>query len=198
MRLHSQKDNNMASHISQEEKYFSLLARGKASKEVFAGIFELYGSKLLKHCLVRVASPEDAQDITAEAFTRTWDYVKDGRKVNNFRAFLYRVAHNLIVDYFRKRTHTVSLDSLTAEGFEPEGQHRAPDEEVAILLAAERARNAMKLLPQREHAIITMRYLDGLSVSEISRVMDMEPNHVSVTIHRGIARLRKILGESFA
>src|SRR5437763_398183 len=84
----------------------------------FLAAFDEHSDALFRHCFVRVRDREAAKDIVQETFTKTWDYLAKGKKVDHLRAFLYRVANNLIVDASRRKRST-SLDHMMEEdGFE--------------------------------------------------------------------------------
>src|SRR3989344_280465 len=84
----------------------------------FLAAYDEHADALFRHCLIRVRDREIAKDIVQETFSRTWKYLSEGKEVDYIRAFLYRVANNLIVDGSRKKK-TSSLDALMEEdGFE--------------------------------------------------------------------------------
>ena len=149
--------------------------------------YEANADALFRHCLVRVRDRERAKDIVQEAFSRTWLYLSEGKKIEHYKAFLYRVANNLIVDGARKKKAT-SLDVMMDEdGFE------IVDESVTDPAEKQGIREAMKLLASLDEiyrVVITMRYMDEMSPKEIAHALGVSENVVSVRIHRGIERLQ--------
>ena len=84
----------------------------------FLAAYDEHSDALFRHVLIRVRDRETAKDIVQEAFSRTWLYLSEGKKIEYIRAFLYRVANNLIVDGSRKKKSS-SLDALMDDdGFE--------------------------------------------------------------------------------
>ena len=69
----------------------------------FLAAYDEYSDALFRHCMIRVRDRDVAKDIVQETFSRTWLYLSEGKKVEYIRAFLYRVANNLIVDGARKK-----------------------------------------------------------------------------------------------
>lgn len=122
---------------------------------------------------------------------RTWEYLVEGHEVKNLRAFLYRVANNLIIDDSRKKKEA-SLEDIVAEGLEfasraqTELQHGAEACELLIFLD--------KLEPPHRELIL-MRYLDDLSPGEIAEAIGTTENNVSVRLHRAIRKARELLSD---
>jgi len=156
----------------------------------FLAAFDEHSDALFRHCFVRVRDREVAKDIVQETFTKTWDYLAKGKKVDHLRAFLYRVANNLIVDTSRRKRSS-SLDHMMEEdGFEIKDESIRDPGNIAD------ARLAMKLLDTLDEiyrTVITMRFIDGLTPKEIAQTLSISENVVSVRIYRGIERLKSIV-----
>ena len=76
----------------------------KATEKAFLNAYDEHGSAILRHVSFRVKTNEIAEDITQEVFFKTWRYIsQDGKSVQNFKTFLYTVANNLVVDYYRQK-----------------------------------------------------------------------------------------------
>jgi RNA polymerase sigma-70 factor (ECF subfamily) len=109
-----------------------------------------------------------------------------GGKIDTMKAFLYHVLNNLIVDDYRKRK-TISLDALMEKGIEPSIVRTAQpfdilDGKTALLL--------IQRLPQRYQRVIRMRYVQDLSLQEISLITGQSKNAIAVQIHRGLEKLK--------
>src|SRR5258708_4751537 len=85
----------------------------------FLKSYDEHAEALFRHVLIRVRDRDIAKDIVQETFSRTWFYLSEGKKVEYIRAFVYRIANNLIVDGSRKKK-SASLDAMMDEdGYEP-------------------------------------------------------------------------------
>lgn len=158
-------------------------------EESFLRAYDEYTDQLFRHCLIRLRDREAAKDIVQETFARTWVYIADRNEVQSMRAFLYRVANNLIVDLSRKKK-TTSLDALMDDdGFEPE----APAEYQLDPISLEKAIRLLETLDDAYRTVVTMRFVDDLTPKEIAGILGISENAVSVRIHRGISRLSKIM-----
>lgn len=164
---------------------------GKIEQD-FLAAFDEHSDALFRHCFVRVRDRELAKDIVQETFTKTWDYLAKGKQVDHLRAFLYRVANNLIVDSSRRKRST-SLDHLMDEdGYEVEDESIKDPGEIPD------ARMAMRLLQSLDEMyriVIVMRFIDGFSPKEIAQHLGVSENVVSVRIYRGIERLKAMVKE---
>ena len=158
-----------------------------AMEEEFIKSYDELADVLFRHCYFRLSDRERAKDVVQETFIRTWDYVKKGKDITNLKAFLYRVANNLIIDEYRKKKE-LSLDVLQEDGFDP-----GVDETGAIQSVSEGkyALAALAKIDPSYRQVIIMRYIDDLSPKEISLILGESENAVSVRIHRGLKRARE-------
>lgn len=154
----------------------------------FLKLYDEFSGPIFRHCYFRVSSREAAEDLVQESFMRVWNHLAKGEDIDNPKAFLYRIAGNLIIDYYRKKKDA-SLDALAHRGFDPAG-----DDASATLNFAEgrHALNAVKKLEPPYREAILMRYVDGFSIGDIAKVTGETENVISVRIHRGIERLKKL------
>ncbi len=127
-----------------------------------------------------------AEDLVQDVFLKTWVYLLKNGKINLMRAFLFHVLNNLVVDQYRKQK-TTSLDVLVEKGFEPSVDESARlfntlDGKAALLLILR--------LPEKYQRVLRMRFVQSLSLKEISLLTGQSPNTVAVQVHRGVAKLR--------
>lgn len=162
-----------------------------ASRDQFLSAYDEYADAIYRHCFFRLFSKPLAEEMTQEAFLRTWQYLAKGKKVDNLRAFLYRVANNLIIDHSRKKKeeHLDQLMEISAD-IEPAYDGRG-DLETAEL--AREVVSTMSNLDEEDRDIIAMRYLDQLDIKEIAETLDITANNASVRLNRAIGALKGLL-----
>ena len=161
-----------------------------AFEQEFLEAYDAYADAIFRHCAYRLLDRERGRDLMQETFMRAWEYLAKGEKVDNMRAFLYRVANNLIVDAVRKKKE-MSLEKMMEEdGFEP-GKDTTPD--LHRRLEKDRIIAALSKLEQPYREVIILRYIDELPPAEIAQLLGVSANVVSVRIHRGLKQLRSIL-----
>jgi RNA polymerase sigma-70 factor, ECF subfamily len=155
----------------------------------FLAAYDDYADDLFRHCYFRVYDRELAIDLVQEVFCRAWAYLARGKEVQNLRAFLYGIMHNVIVDEI-KRNKAFSLDSLLEEGFSFEDD-TSPDMEQHVIV--QEVVGKFRLLDEPYRIVMQMRFVDDLPPKEIARILELSENVVSVRLHRGVEKLRKIL-----
>lgn len=160
----------------------------KVTENEFLKAYEDYADAIYRHCFFRVFSKPLAEELAQETFMKTWQYLAKGEEVENLRAFLYRVANNLIIDYSRKKKEE-RLDALleAAPEMEPSYDGRG---ELETKEFAEEVISTMDNLREDEKKILMMRYLDELELKEISEALGITVNNVSVRLNRAMKALR--------
>ncbi len=157
-------------------------------EEKFLKAYDEHADALFRYCYFKVYDRERAKDFVQEAYTRTWVYLSEGKKVDNLRAFLYRLLHNIIVDDIRKKK-SLSLDKMGEENFMTEVPSNDNTEDVAV---AREVADKLSLLDELHREVIQMRFIDDMSVGDIAKVLKISENVASVRIHRAIKKLRDI------
>lgn len=158
-------------------------------EDQFLGWHDQFSDVIFRHCVFRLSDREKAKDATQETFIRLWNYVSEGKEVVNVRAFLYKIANNLIIDEYRRK-ETFSLDQMQEEqgfdvGFDVRDEVETKDE-------YERALKVIEHLPDKYREALVMRHVDGLSVKDIARITGETENVISVRIHRAIEKLKAL------
>lgn len=163
-------------------------------QEIFMKSYEDHSDAILRFCHFQTSNREVAVDLVQDTFMKTWGYLSEGKDIDNIKAFLYKVAKNLIIDYRRKKK-TYSLDAITETGVEFAGddEREVGELEYDKKFVIER----LEELDEESREMLTMRYVNELSIKEISEATGMTPNNVSVKIHRSIDKLKKIMKEYY-
>jgi len=165
--------------------------------QLFKEIYESESDAIFRFCVIRVSNREQALDITQETFLRLWQSLLEDKEIKNIKAFLFTVAHRLIIDWYRKKK-SVSLDTIMinneGEEFEYEKMHLASNEN--ILGGAEGRYLLTKIdeLPGSAREPIYLRFVEGLSPQEIGEILGISTNAASVRLNRGLVELRKKTG----
>lgn len=153
----------------------------------FEAAYDEYLEQIFLFLFVRLGDRERAKDLTQETFMRVWKYMAEGKQIRTMRPFLYTTAYNIFKNEIRAKKETSSLDALMQKtAYEPRANDMTLDTmiELKLLLA-----HIDELKSPYREALI-MRYVDGLTIKEIAEVLEKSPIAISVTIHRGIHKLR--------
>ena len=163
------------------------------SEQQFIESYDHYADDIFRHCYFRIGDRELGKDLMQEAFMKTWEYIARGKKVKNLRAFLYRTANNLIIDYVRKQKKViVSLEDMQETGNDIAG----PDDATAdtkTSFTEKEVRILLQKIKEPYRTAVIMRYIDELHPREISQALGISPNVTSVRISRGMEQLRSLL-----
>lgn len=157
-------------------------------KEEFLAAFDAYADAIFRFCFVKTSDRELAEDLTQETFTRLWQAMREGRELSEMRGFLYAIARNLVIDWYRKKK-PVSLERLNEEGFDP------ADRNVDIETDVDRKevlRTILKL-PDEDREILLLRFAEGLSPKEAAEALGISANLASVRSHRALEKLKHLL-----
>jgi len=120
-----------------------------------------------------------------------WSYLVDGREIVNHRALLYRMANNLIIDGYRKKKD-IQIDNYTDEPIEQHLEDN-PQKRMEDVIDGQLAMQLLGQLPEVTREIVTLRFLEDFSVSEIAAIVNRDSKIVSVYLHRGLKKLNELI-----
>ena len=98
-------------------------------ESIFNALFSAESDAIFRFCMIHVSDREQALDITQETFLRLWKKIQERTKIENARAFLYKVSHNMIIDWYRKKK-AVPLKSYGDEDSDEAADETIKDGEV--------------------------------------------------------------------
>ena len=152
-----------------------------------------HGEELRRYLTQRLKCRQTAADLTQEVFVRLLRSPSDD-VVENPRAYLYRIASNLLADHFRRLKRQPGLVALPFSGTVPD---EAPSPERAALTREElrRLEQAIEDLPPRQREVILLHKFDGLSYSAIAERLNISKNTVMVHMMRALAFCRNRLSD---
>lgn len=151
--------------------------------------YDLYADAIFRHLYLRLGNRERAKELMQDTFIRAMQYMKRGTPIENIRAFLYKIANNVMIDDIRKKK-SLSLDELAESGFEPEG---SSEKEIHTMLEGTRVAAVLQLLRKEDRDLVIMRFVDGMKPQEIGEILGIESNTISVRIHRALKELKSHL-----
>jgi RNA polymerase sigma-70 factor (ECF subfamily) len=178
------------------EKILLYKLRLRSDPESYTKLYDAYVEQIYRFVYFKVSSKEEAEDITSEVFLKAWHFVQEKQDIKNFKALLYKIARNSVIDLYRRKSVRPEsyLEDQLAKGFEPSdagkwlSQENAQIDSKAII-------QALKKLKQEYQEVITLRYVDELEVSEIAEIIGKGNVAVRVTLHRALNKLKEFLKE---
>jgi len=156
-----------------------------------AQVYDTYHDRIYHYVYGYLSRVNSAEDITANVFFRLLDAVRKGNSPRkNLSAWLYRVAHNLVIDTFRRRRP----DELElAEWLESDAPD--PAQSAELQLQMDRLRLALAELTDAQQQVIMLKFFQGLDSREAAQVTGKSEGAVDALQHRALEALRKALRE---
>ena len=159
-------------------------------EEAFTQLYEAHFDKIYRYVALRIGDRIEAEDMTQQVFLKALQSISSFKwKGIPFSAWLFRIAHNQVVDYLRKKTKqaTVPVDeSLVSSDSNPQlmAEHRLDIEQLI---------SATKRLTEAQREVIGLRFAGELSVAQVAKVMGKSQGAVKALQHSAIVALRKAL-----
>lgn len=181
----------MTADISDEAQ---LVEQAKNDPEAFGKLYETYVEKIYNYIYYRIGNQQEAEDLTAKVFHRALNHIPNyNNKGVPFAAWLYRIAHNLVANWYRdhKRRKVVALEQVTLSAKKEENPHQAAERSDSheLLLAA-----IQKLPPERQQ-LLTLKFIERMSNADIGRVMGRSEGAIKSLYHRTLVSLKELLAE---
>jgi RNA polymerase sigma-70 factor (ECF subfamily) len=175
-----------APHFLSDDDLLKRASTG--DKDAYGMLYERYLVPIYRYCYFRIGSELDAEDLTEMVFLKAWENLPK-KQVQSFRAWLYRIAHNLVVDFLRTRKNATTLELLEI----PADAQSHPEQ---IFLNREDGRwlvEAMARLEEQDQEVLICRFVSQLSHAETAAVLGLNESHVRVLQFRALKKLQALL-----
>ena len=162
----------------------------EGNHEGFGKLYDKYVEKIYNFVYYRIQHKETAEDLSSLIFTKALE------KINSFNAskasfstWLYRIARNSVIDYYRTNKPTDDIEA----GYEISFKQNI-EAEIDAKAQLEKVKKYLNTLPERQRDIILMRVWDGLSHQKISEILEISEGNCKMTFCRAMEKLRTELG----
>ena len=167
----------------------------KGDAASFAALYERFFDRILRYVSFKSGSRTEAEDITGDVFVKMIESINSFKwQGHPFSSWLFRIAHNLVVDHFRRsaRKKTVPLDTATSTiGATSSDIDRIVETNLTMV----QVKAAMHDLTSLQQEVISLRFAAGLSVSETAHALGKNDNAVKALQHVGLKKLRATLAQ---
>ena len=158
--------------------------------EAFGQLYEQSLQRIYRYVFYRVNSVSEAEDLTEQVFLKAWEAIdRYEQRGVPFLAWLYRLAHNLVVDHYRAQRQLVPLDDVR----ETEESSEDIEASVEAQLDAEELRLALRCLSPEHQQLITLRFVEGLSHAEVAQIVGKSEGATRVVQYRALQALARAL-----
>lgn len=188
---------NEHTNISQNPigKLTEILVLAKAGQqEALADIYEAYFVRVYRFVFYRVSHKETAEDITEDVFIKAFKGLKNLEELDAFEGWLFQIARNLVIDYYRKKKQLVPLDSVenTLEYDTNVVEIINLQLEQSILI------KLLKELNDEQQSVIKMKFFEDLDNSTIAKILNKTEGAIRVIQHRAITKLKDIFNDTIS
>lgn len=170
-----------------------LLERANAfDREALGEIYDTFHPKIYRYIFARVGNGSLAEDLAGEVFLRMLEGIRRGSEMqNSLSGWLYRVAHNLVVDHYRAEPP----DGKAPNEEELVSDSENPGRALEDALHVERLRSAIIELTEDQQKVVVLKFVEGMRNSEIADVLGKTEGAVKSLQHRALASLTRLLVE---
>lgn len=160
--------------------------------DAFASLYDLYIDRVYRFVFFRVGDEHTAEDLSAQVFMKAWENLEryEARGLP-FGAWLFRIARNLVIDHYRARRDTASLDDVPPQQLA--GRAEELDEAVANRLEASRLQQALAALTDDQRTVLVLKFIEGYSTEEIAEQLGKQQGAVRALQMRGLRALADII-----
>lgn len=152
-----------------------------------SALYDRYAPELFRYIYHRLGAKHLAEDLTAEVFVRVLG-VK--RAPDDWRAYLYRIAHNLVIDSLRKHPHILfeADESIADDRNDPVERAEISDEQ-------RRLRQAISRLTPEQQQVVVLKFIEEMSNAQVAQILDKPEGAIKALQHRALTNLREWLGD---
>lgn len=172
---------------SESDKSVILLAK-QGNEQAFGQLYELYFEKIYKFIYFRVSHKEIAEDLAEDVFIKAWTSIATVKE-DSFNGWLYQIAKNKVIDYYRQKKVTVDIEEI--QNVLESDQDINDDANTVI----ERKvfMEALKQLTPEQQIIIKLKYIEDMDNAEIAELINKSEGSIRVVQHRAIAKLQELI-----
>jgi RNA polymerase sigma-70 factor (ECF subfamily) len=180
-----------------EERESTLVTRAtQRDRDAFSQLYTLYVDRIYRYVRLKLGNATEADDITSAVFFNAWRTIHNfsPQRESSFAAWLFRLAHNAVVDRFRSMRDTISLDASDQRAAIHSVQP-GPEAQVERKLTIHELSVALGLLTEEQREVVLLRFVEGMSAREVGDVMGKQEGAVRGMQFRAIEALRRAMAQ---
>ncbi len=160
--------------------------------EAFAQLYDAYLQRVYRYVFFRVSDEQTAEDLCSLVFLKAWESL-DRYQVNGspFVAWLYRIAHNAVIDHYRTFKESVGLDDILPMA----SMDESLDEQVGVIFDLQTMREVLQILNQEQQQVLTLRFIVELSTEHVARIMGKREGAVRALQMRALQMMARHMQE---
>jgi len=161
--------------------------------DAFGDLYSIHLDAIFRYIYYRIGDVQDAEDLTEQVFLKAWEALPGyQQKGKPFTSWLYRIAHNIVIDHHRRRKKDVfSVDQLNSE--EPEKDQKSALQTVIESEEAKVLETALSQLSDEQQQVIILRFVEGFSHKDIAQVLNKKEGACRMIQYRALTKLQNII-----
>ena len=178
----------MPDTVANDELSWILQAQ-QGDAQAFAQLYDAHVDTIYRYIAIRVPSRQHAEDLTEEVFWRAWKAIGRYRPERPFLHWLYRIAHNLLINDAKRDAKHSSYEVMVETGQSLPDDAPLPDDRLSHQEDIQQLRQAMKTLSADEQTLLTLRFFENASYDEIAPILGKSSGALRVLQHRALKKL---------
>lgn len=166
----------------------------KDDRHSFGEFYELHLNEIYRYIFFQVNDHDETEDLTAKVFLEAWENLTrqhPDQKIKNIRAWIYRIARNKVIDYYRTRKPQEPIENNQHEKL----QSAWLEKELDALFVSQKLAEKVQQLPTNYQEVIILRFINQMSHTEVAEIMGITEGHVRVLQHRALQQMREEISE---
>ncbi len=170
-----------------------LLERALQNDPVALGvIYDRYSDRIYRYIYHRIGNVETAEDLTAQTFLKMLEAIQGGKGWRtSFKSWLYRIAHNLVVDHYRRASKVTQVSLEKVPGLTQDGDSLT--DAVEKKLDMEALERALVSLTDEQAQVVVLRFIEGYNIAEVSEIMGKTEGAIKALQYRAVRALQQLM-----
>jgi RNA polymerase sigma-70 factor (ECF subfamily) len=186
--------DNRTTHTSlSQPDEARLIGHAKSgNSEAFAELYDACVERVYRYVYFRVTDASAVEDLTSQVFLKAWENL-DHYQIGSspFVAWLYTIARNLVIDFYRTQKSSIPLDEVTTLP----AKEQSPVEEVELRFSLQAMRDGLQALTDDQQQVLILKYIAGLPNENIAKLMNRREGAVRALQMRALQTLSKYMKE---
>ena len=184
---------NQKSNAQNVKQYLLVMRCQVGDESAFLELYQLFGDRTLRFLNGLVKGPQ-AEDINQEVWITVYKKISGLSNVQGFRMWLFQIARNEALDYFRKTNRLREFqEALSLVPEIVEDQESSTNNEIDVELTF--LRSSLDELPQRHTEVLVLNYLEGMDYEEIGLIVGCSVGTIKSRIHNAKAKLKYLINK---
>lgn len=166
----------------------ALVAEAKKDSQAFARLYDLYVQPVYRYLLSKIGNEQEAEDLTAQTFLAALQGLPRYKHRGNFAAWLFSIARNKSIDYYRKETRQRNIEEGSLNSMDSKWIQERMKTDHTLDLS-----RLIKSLPEEEQELLRLRFVAQMRFREIASLIGKNESAVKKSIYRLLARLQSQL-----